>query len=196
MHPDDGSPSLPPAPDPLHPGEPAAPAEIHAVDPGNRDAIFASIAELEERAWRRREADAAMPPPPPPPTQRWSVAIALGVLALVVWVMPLITRRPVYVVTTLPRGAAPDRIERELQGAADRIEQFRVAERHLPEALALVAPVSPQIHYFPDSGARFILETPVTAGVARLTVERGGSEFQVFGPNDLRPAPPMAPGHL
>jgi hypothetical protein len=192
VYPDDGPPSLPPVPDPLDPGEPTAPAEIQAVDPGNRDAIFASIAELEEQAWRRREAEEALPPPPLPPTQRWSVVIALGVLALVVWVMPLITRRPVYVVTTLPRTASPDRIERELQGAADRIEQFRVAERRLPEALALVAPVSSQIHYFPDTGARFILETPTTAGVARLTVDRGGSEFQVFGPNDLRPAPPMA----
>ena len=194
MRPDDETPS--PAPAPSHPDDPAAPAEIHAVDPGNRDAIFASIAELEERAWRRREADEALPPPPPPPTQRWSVVIALGVLALVVWVMPLITGRPVFLVTSLPRAAAPDRIERELQSTADRVEQFRVAQRQRPYSLAWLAPFSPQIHYFPDSGARFILETPVTAGVARLTVERGGSEFQVFGPNDLRPAPPMAPGHL
>ncbi|MGH7591033.1 MAG: hypothetical protein ACREL2_06305 [Gemmatimonadales bacterium] len=192
MLPDDRSPA--PPPDPPDRSEPAPPAEINAVDPENRDTIFASIAELEEQAWRRREAAEALPPPPPPPTQRWSVAISLAVLAVVVWVMPLITRRPVLLVTTLPRTTTPERVERGLQSAADRIEQYRVSQRHLPGSLALVAPVSPQIHYFPDTGARFILETPITSGVARLTVERSRSDFQVFGPNDLRPAPPRAPG--
>ncbi|MGB7211257.1 MAG: hypothetical protein WBC97_01400 [Gemmatimonadales bacterium] len=193
MLPDDRSPSPPPGP--ADPSEPAPPAEIHAVDPENRDAIFESIAELEDRAWRRREAEEALPPPPLPPSQRWSVAISLGVLAVVVWLMPLLTRAPVLFVTPLLRTTTPERVERGLQSAADRIEQYRISQRHLPGSLALVAPVSPQIHYFPDTGARFILETPITAGVARLTFERGRSEFQMFGPNDLRPAPPRAPGH-
>lgn len=192
MLPDDRSPS--PPPDPSDPSEPALPAEIHAVDPENRDAIFASIAELEEQAWRRREAEEALPPPPPPATQRWSVVISLGVLALVVWVMPLLTRPPVFLVTPLPRTATPERVERGLESAAERIEEYRMSHRQLPRSLALVAPVPPQIHYFPDTGARFILEVPITTGVARLTVERNGAAFQVFGPNDLRSAPPRAPG--
>lgn len=167
------------------------PAEVNAVDPGNRDVIYESIAELEEQAWRRREAEEALPPPPPPPTRRWSVAIALGVLALVVWVMPLVTRPRIHVVTTVPRNAPSARVERALQTAADLVEQYRLAERRLPASIALAGPVTPQIHYFPDTGGRFILETPTTRGIARLTVERGGTAFQVFGPDVLRPAPPV-----
>ena len=191
MPPGDEEPELPaPPPNALGPA-PAPEVEVEAADPANRDVIIGSIAELEELAWRRLEEEAALPPLPPPPTKRWSVAIPLALLAVLVWILPFMLPKPVRIATTVPPRPDIQRVERMLRATGILVENTRIHRGLLPRTLAAVGPFADQIHYYPDTGGAFMLEIPMGRGVARLTSKRGASQFHYYGPTDLRPAPPM-----
>lgn len=198
MAPADDPPLPPPNPEPEVPTQPAGTGdegpEVHveATDPENRDAIIESIVELEERHWRRLEEEAALPPLPPPPTKRWSFAVPLAICAVIVWVATL---RPVRteVVTAISARAETVRVERLLHTASEVIERYRAVHRRWPAALTDAGPFPAQIHYFPDTGGRFLLEMATTRGIARITVDHGEASFHLYGPTELRPAPPATP---
>lgn len=196
MAPADDPPLPPPDPEPQLPAPPAdeegPEVQVEASDPENRDAIIESIVELEERHWRRLEEEAELPPLPPPPTKRWSFAIPLALCAVIVWA---VTLRPVRteVVTAISGRAETVRVERLLHTAGEVVERYRAAHGKFPAALRDAGPFPAQIHYFPDTGSRFLLEMATARGIARITMDRGEATFHLYAPTELRPAPPAPP---
>ena len=164
-------------------------AEVDATNPENREVILRSIEELEARAIRRLEEEAELPPLPPPPQRRWSVAIPLLILAVVVWVAPLLTHNVQRLATLIPPTADPSRVEKAFISSAQRIDDYRLTLGELPNTLTEAGVFPAALRYFPDTGGSFLLELPTTRGLARLTWHRGIATFQLFGATDLRPAP-------
>lgn len=183
----------PEIPAPVASGEAEPEVLVEAASAENRDAIIESIVELEERAWRRLEEEAALPPLPPPPTKRWSVAIPLFILAVLVWTLPLMSKVPVQVVTSISNRAETYRVERLLHAAGQVVQRYRIVRGHFPRSLAEAGPFPAQIRYYPDTGARFLLEMPTSRGIARMSVDHGEMTFHLYGPTELRPAPPLPP---
>lgn len=192
--PGDDAPQLPPPPPPNALGPvPAAEVEIEAADPANRDVIIDSIAELEERAWRKLEEEAALPPLPPPPTKRWSVAIPLLLLAILVWTLPFMFPEPFKLSTPVPPRTDVAHAERLLRGVGTLVDAAKHQGGLLPRSLSEIGPFATQIHYYPDTGGAYMLELPLGRGAARLISKRGVAQFHYYGPTDLRPAPPIPP---